>query len=170
MPFPNTMTLTDTTDITDIIARASQHLFVGRLGSDPDLKSFQSGRCVASARFAVNHPDARREDRDATDWFTVEVWNQDAERFVDQAHKGDMVRIWGRVKVDSYQGRDGERTNLVIKPTSWEVLPTPARQQEQAPAPARAAAPTRATTTRRAPAAPPTWHSSSQADEDEEPF
>jgi single-strand DNA-binding protein len=146
---------------TDIVARASQHQFIGRLGADPELKSFQSGACVAKGRLAINHPDAKRDDKNATDWFSVELWNQEAERFVDEAHKGDELRIWGRVKTERYETRDGEqRTSIIIKPTSWEVMPRRERvDQPSAAAPAR----------RPAAAAAPAWQSNGPTD-DEVPF
>lgn len=145
------------TEILATVARAESHRFVGRLGADPEIRSFQSGSLVANARMAINWPDAKRDERDKTDWFKIEVWNEQAEAFANTVHKGDLVEVIGRVKTEKYTTRDGEaRTSLVVKPETWRVL----RQSGQpagTPAPAAAA-----------PAAT-TWQSS-DAVADEVPF
>lgn len=124
----------NTAEILSTIARAESHRFVGRLGAEPEVRFLQSGSCVANTRMAISHPDAKKDEKDKTDWFKVEIWNEEAQAFADGAHKGDLVELIGRVKTEKYTTRDGEpRTALVIKPDSWRVLRRPG---EPAAAPA----------------------------------
>jgi single-stranded DNA-binding protein len=47
------------------VLRASQHRFIGRMARDPELRSFDSGNCVANARILINKPGAKRDDGQA---------------------------------------------------------------------------------------------------------
>jgi single-strand DNA-binding protein len=129
------------------ILRASQHRFIGRLARDPELRSFESGRCVANARMAVNRPGAKRDDGLEPDWFKLELWGDQAMAFADGARKGQLVDVIGRVKSECWADRTTgeERTQLVIQVESWSPVGAPA------PAPAAAAPPPTSA------AQPPVW-------------
>lgn len=149
------------TEILATVARAESHRFVGRLGAEPEVRFLQSGSCVANARMAISWPDAKKDEKDKTDWFKIELWNEDAQAFADGAHKGDLVELIGRVKSERYTSRDGEpKVSLVIKAETWRVLRRPGEQ------PAPVATPQQTAT------AAPTWQSSPASDpiDDEIPF
>lgn len=144
-----------------VVLRASSHRFIGRLAWDPELKTFESGKCVAKCRLLVNLPGAKRGDESQPDAFTLELWNDDAQRFVDGLHKGDLVEVTGRVRTNRWTDRNtGElKKELVISVDSWELVlhagqsaaPAVPSQAVAAPAqpPAQAAPP--------APAEAPEW-------------
>lgn len=126
------------TEILATVARAESHRFVGRLGADPEMRFLQSGSSVCNARLAISWPDAKRDEKEKTDWFKVELWNEEAQAFADGAHKGDLVEVIGRIKTEKYTTRDGEpKVALVIKAETWRVL----RQSGQPAAAAPAASP-----------------------------
>lgn len=144
------------------VLRASSHQFVGRLAWDPELKTFDSGKCVAKTRLLVNIPGSKRDDGSKPDPFTLELWGEDATRFVDACHKGDLVEVRGRCRTNRYQDRQGQQQlELVVNVDNWELLRQPG---QQAPAPAPAAQP--------AHLAAAGWNSapSSVEDHDEIPF
>jgi single-strand DNA-binding protein len=142
------------TEILATVARAESHRFVGRLGAEPEMRYLQSGSSVANARMAINWPDAKRDEKDKTDWFKLELWNEEAQAFADGAHKGDLVEVIGRVKTEKYTTRDGEpKVALVVKVETWRVL----RQSGQPPAAAASA-------TAAAPAT--TWQTKDPIDEE----
>ena len=142
------------------VLRASLHRFIGRLGSDPDVRHFQSGAAVANVRIAVNQPDAKKDDGKEPDWLKLEVWGaEEAHAFADAMRKGSLVDVTGRVKSETWQDKNtGEaRTQTVIRVESWSPV---GQQQAAAPKPAAAA-----------PAAKPaTWESSAIDDNDDIPF
>ena len=103
--------------------RASCHQFIGRLGADVEIKYFDNGNAVAKGRIAINKPGAKRDDGQAPDWFTVEVWGQEAQTFMDQAKKGDRIGVTGRVKTNKWTTKTGEeRTDLIVTAEAWRKM------------------------------------------------
>ena len=138
-------------DIIPAIIRAELHHFRGRLGKDPEIKYLESGKIVASASMGVNPVGAKRDDGTQPDWFDLELWGEQAEAFCNTFHKGDMVLVVGRVKIDRWIDRQtGEpKMKLVVvvdafKDGSLEAV-TGALGQQRAAAPASV------------PAAAPVW-------------
>lgn len=127
------------------VLRASSHQFVGRLAWDPELKTFDSGKCVAKCRLLVNLPGAKRDDGSKPDPFTLELWGEDGQRFVDACHKGDLVQVRGRCRTNRYTDRQGQQqVELLVGVDHWELLRQPGQQATAAAAPAGAAHPAHA--------------------------
>jgi single-strand DNA-binding protein len=142
------------------LLRAEQHTIRGRLGNDPDLRTFDNGGCICRLNLAVNKPGAKKGDGQDPDWFRAELWDAHGMAAADKLHKGDLVEVTGRASTNSWQAKDGsERTDIVIRVDEWRVIP---REGGAAPAPAA----TRAA----APAAPATWHSQADDGGDDVPF
>lgn len=146
-------------EIIATLLRASCHTFIGRLGSDPEIKFFDNGNAVAKGRLAINKPGAKRDDGQAPDWFTVEVWGDQAQAFMDQCRKGHRITVMGRVKTNRWQTNAGEqRTDLIVTAEAWRSLEPGSQAAAPAAAPA-APAPAPAP----APAAPVTQAAQSLA-------
>ena len=110
-------------EIIATVLRASCHQFIGRLGADVEIKYFDNGNAVAKGRIAINKPGAKRDDGQAPDWFTVEVWGQEAQAFMDQAKKGDRIGVTGRVKTNKWTSKAGEeRTDLIVTAEAWRKM------------------------------------------------
>jgi single-strand DNA-binding protein len=110
-------------EIIATVLRASCHQFIGRLGADVEIKYFDNGNAVAKGRIAINKPGANRDDGQAPDWFTVEVWGQEAQTFMDQAKKGDRIGVTGRVKTNKWTTKTGEeRTDLIVTAEAWRKM------------------------------------------------
>lgn len=129
-------------EIIATVLRASVHRFIGRLGGDPETKFFDSGNSVTRANIAINKPGAKRDDGQAPDWFTVEIWGEDGQAFADQCRKGQLVDVTGRVKTERWNDRTTgeEKTRLVVTAEAWAALGAPGQQAAAAPAPAAAPA------------------------------
>jgi single-strand DNA-binding protein len=146
-----------------ILLRASVHQFIGRLGSDPEIRYFEGGKCVANANIGINW----LSNKDQADWIKLEVWGEPAQQFADACRKGYQVHVAGRVKTDRWtdRGTGEEKMQLCCGVESWKVLSKPQGGQAApaapaAPAPAVAmATPAPAPTPTPAPAAP-VWQSS----------
>ncbi len=79
---------------------------IGNLTRKPELRHTSSGKAVASFTVAVNE---RRGQNDETLFIKVTVWERQAEnveRFLD---KGSLVLVEGRLRVEEYQTREGEK-------------------------------------------------------------
>jgi single-strand DNA-binding protein len=128
-------------EIIAAVLRASCHRLIGYLAADPEIRYLESGSVVAKARMPINRPGAKRGDGQEPDWFTIEVWGDQAQAFADQCRKGSRVDVLGRVSTNSWNTREGEaRTDLIVKPEVWRLLEQPAAQAAPAQAPAVAPA------------------------------
>lgn len=122
-------------DLITQIIRASQHTVVGRIGRAPEIKFLDGGSSVTKTSLAVNRPGSRRGDQEAQpDWFTLEAWNDLAQRVADTISQGDLVEVTGRVKSHSYTStKTGEKkTEIIVTVQSFQVLNRKERQAEQA--------------------------------------
>lgn len=151
-------------DPISILLRSACHHFLGRLGSDPQIKYLEGGNCVANVNIAIT----QLADRNLTDWIKLEVWGESGQAFADQCRKGQQVSVAGRVKTDRWTDRQTgeERMQLLCRVEQWRVIETPAiAPAQQAPAPAPAAAPAPAPAAQHQPAAPaaPGWGATAPA-------
>ena len=78
---------------------------IGRIGSEPELKTTQSGIMVCSFSLAVKRPRVK----DTTDWLPVVAWRQSAEYISKYAHKGNMVAVSGVLTARKYETTNGEK-------------------------------------------------------------
>jgi len=121
------------TEIMATVLRASCHQFIGRLGADVEVKYFDNGNVVAKGRIAINKPGAKRDDGQAPDWFTVEVWGEEGQAFADQARKGDRIGVTGRVKTNKWTTKAGEdRTDLIVTSEGWRLMDKPSMTVQKA--------------------------------------
>lgn len=119
------------------ILESAEFTISGRAAKDPDVRYLDGGKSVAKARIAVN----TGKDSDPH-WFTVEAWEQLAERLADSCTKGSLVIATGRITTNRWQTKTGEeRTDLVIKARELKVLQPSGMPQRQAQAAAADAMP-----------------------------
>ena len=93
---------------------------VGRCGTDPDTRYFDSGKVKCSLTLAVN----RRTKNDSPDWFNLEVWGRTAEIASNYVRKGSLIGIQGSFKIDTWNDRNtGEkRSRPVINVDRLDLL------------------------------------------------
>jgi len=93
---------------------------VGRVGTDPDIKYFESGGVKGRLTLAVN----RRSKNDKPDWFTLELWDKTAEVAGNYVRKGSLIGVKGSLKFDSWSDRQTgvNRSTPVIRVDQLELL------------------------------------------------
>ena len=87
----------------------------GRLTSDPELKTTQSGLSVVSFSVAVNRKVKQGEEQKA-DFFNVTAWRQTAEFVSRYFKKGSSICIVGSLQNSSWTDQNGQkhsRTDIV---------------------------------------------------------
>ena len=93
-------------------------MVIGNLGTDPEMRYTPNGNAVTSFRLAVSRSYTPRdgERRQETEWFRIVAWNQQAESCNQFLQKGKRVYVEGRLKSDTWEGRDGQTrfTNEII--------------------------------------------------------
>jgi single-strand DNA-binding protein len=91
----------------------------GRLTSEPELKTTQSGISVCQVNLAVKRPKVK----DTTDFISVVLWRQQAEFLTRFAHKGSLVGVQGCLTSRKFQDKDGNnRTVFEVVADSVELL------------------------------------------------
>lgn len=99
----------------------NQCTFVGRLGADPETKSFSNGGKVCNMRLAVGEQwkdKTTGEKKERTEWVSITISNDGligvAERFL---KKGSRVLIQGQFRTRKWQdqsGADRYSTEIVL--------------------------------------------------------
>lgn len=89
----------------------NQCSFIGNLGADPEIRSFQNGGRVANLRLAVSEKWKDKntgEQKEHTEWVSVAIMQEGlvgvAERFL---RKGSKVFVQGKWKTRKWQDQSG---------------------------------------------------------------
>jgi single-strand DNA-binding protein len=77
---------------------------VGRVGADPEVRYFESGKVLCKLTLAV---DRRSRNNEKPDWFNLELWGKTAEVAANYVKKGSLIGIQGALKIDTLTNRDG---------------------------------------------------------------
>jgi len=86
-------------------------ILVGNLGRDPELRYTPQGTPVCSFTVATNEKrkDRAGEMQDVTTWFRVTLWGRQAETASQYLTKGRPVYIEGRLRLEEYTDKDGNK-------------------------------------------------------------
>jgi len=131
--------MTTANDLIFAILRSAHFTIEGRVGQDPELKYFQSGSCKVQLSLAVNQLGVKRDDPNAPppDWFKAEFWGPDAEEVTNVIRKGDLLRVSGRIRTETWTDRNQQkRTDVLIRVEDWWQIVNgrPVYRDEPAPA------------------------------------
>ena len=93
---------------------------VGRVGQDPDMRYFESGKVKTTFSIAVNRWSKNGE---FTDWFNIELWDKSAEIAGEYVKKGRLVALDGRLSINKWTAQDGtQRERFVIIANNLKLL------------------------------------------------
>mgnify|MGYP005850556189 FL=1 len=86
-------------------------ILVGNLTRDPELRYVPSGMAVTDIGLAVNdrRKNANGEWIEETTFVDVTLWGRTAEVAGEYLSKGSPVLIEGRLKLDTWEGSDGQK-------------------------------------------------------------
>jgi single-strand DNA-binding protein len=87
-------------------------ILVGRLVADPEVRYTPDGIPIASFRLAVDRPTRRGMERQ-TDFIRIVTFRRLAEFVQSYLTKGRLVLVEGRLQVNSYTDRMGQRRTAV---------------------------------------------------------
>jgi len=82
-------------------------VIVGRVGQDPEIKYFESGKSKTTFSVAVNRWNAK-EKAQVADWFNIQLWDKKAESAAEWIKKGSLISIEGRIMISKWQSPEGE--------------------------------------------------------------
>lgn len=84
---------------------------IGRLGNDPEVKTLESGKSLASFRLATSeyYLDSKGERQQDTQWHQVVAWGKKADLVAKHLKKGEEVALEGKLIHRSYENGKGEK-------------------------------------------------------------
>lgn len=86
-------------------------ILIGRLTSDPELRTTNNGVNVASFRIAVDRPYGDHR----ADFVSIQAWRQTGEFVCKFFHKGNAIGVEGSIQTGEYTDRDGnKRTSFAV--------------------------------------------------------
>jgi single stranded DNA-binding protein (ssb) len=95
----------------------------GRLGADPETKTFQSGASVVEMRIATDdgYFDKKKNERvERTNWHRVKAWGRLGETMAKYLTKGREVLVSGRIEYTKSEGDGGVSYYTDIVADSFE--------------------------------------------------
>lgn len=84
----------------------NQVILTGRLTKDPELRTTQSDKQVASFTLAVD------KYGEGADFINCIVWGKQAENLCKYQEKGSQIGLSGRIQVRSYEDDKGNKRNI----------------------------------------------------------
>ena len=90
------------------MAGVNKVILVGNLGKDPEIRSIESGRKVASFTLATteSYKDKNGERVDSTEWHNISFWGPIADVIEKYLKKGSQIYVEGKLKTRSYEDKD----------------------------------------------------------------
>ncbi len=93
------------------MASVNKVILIGRLGNQPELRYTPQQRAVTELRMAVSRhwTDKAGQKQEKTDWFSIEVWDKQAEFCERYLTKGREFFVEGRLANDEWQDKEGQK-------------------------------------------------------------
>ncbi len=97
------------------MASLNKVFLIGNLTRAPELRYTPNGTAVSDLRLAVNRAYTTQsgEKRQETYFLTVVVWGKQAETCGEYLDKGSPILVEGRLQTREWEGKDGQRRNVV---------------------------------------------------------
>lgn len=91
------------------MASLNKIMLIGNAGKDADLRYTQNGTATATFRLAVNNrkKDPMGEWQDATEWFNIVLFGDQAERLAQYITKGKPLYVEGRQQTRTWENDAG---------------------------------------------------------------
>lgn len=88
---------------------------VGRVGIEPEVTHFESGKKLVRFTVAVREYNAK-EKKIETMWINVEAWNKTADLILASVKKGREISVTGRLALNVYSKKVGDEMVPMTKP------------------------------------------------------
>ena len=98
---------------------------IGRLGADPELVTFETGKILTRFSLATKEDfkDKSGEWQNNTQWHNINAWGKTAERVKKALSKGNEIMLEGRLINQSYETKAGEkRYSTIIEVSDFLLL------------------------------------------------
>jgi len=99
---------------------------IGRLGKDPEIKTFDNGNSIANFTLATNesYKDKNGERKEVTDWHNIQIGIPGLVKLVQQYFKkGDVMYLEGKIRTREYEKEGQKRYITEIVGDTVKFLP-----------------------------------------------
>ncbi len=99
---------------------------MGRLGSDPEIRTLESGTSVANVNLATSesYTDKNGNKQEVTEWHRLEFWDPQAKIVHQYCKKGDLIFVEGKIKTDTWTDKEGQqRKTQKIRVITLQLMP-----------------------------------------------
>ncbi|MDA5614076.1 single-stranded DNA-binding protein [Pasteurella multocida] len=93
------------------MAGVNKVILIGRLGSEPELRTMPNGEAVANISVATSESwidKNTNERREVTEWHRIVFYRRQAEVAGEYLRKGSKVYVEGRLKTRKWQDQNGQ--------------------------------------------------------------
>jgi single-strand DNA-binding protein len=100
-------------------------ILIGNLGRDPEVKHLDNQKVVANFTLATNETttDKNGEKRTETEWFNIEMWDNNAKIAEKYLKKGSQVYIEGKLKSETWKDKEGvEKWRMRVRVQNFTLL------------------------------------------------
>ena len=108
---------------------------IGRLGAQPEVVTFDSGKTLARFSLATNesYKNKAGEWQDNTQWHNITAWGKTAELVGKMLSKGQEVVVEGRLVNNNYETKDGEkRYSTTIEVNEFLIISAKSEEEKAA--------------------------------------
>ena len=115
------------------MANLNYVVLAGNLTRDPQVRNTPAGTAVADLGLAINEKFKNKtgELQENTTYVDVVAWGRQAEVCQQYLHKGSPVLIEGRLQLDQWESKEGEkRSKLRVRADRVQFLNAPSRRPE----------------------------------------
>lgn len=115
------------------MASLNKMTIIGNLGADPEVRYLDGGTVVATFNVATTEKYTSRngEKVEQTEWFRVELWNEQAKVAEKYLKKGNSVYVEGRLRTELWTDKEGkERTSLRVRANTMQLLGSPSSDRQ----------------------------------------
>jgi len=97
---------------------------IGRLGAQPEVVKFDSGRTLTRFSLATNegYKNKDGEWQDVTQWHNISAWGNTADLMAKLLNKGQEVIVEGKLVNNSYETKEGDRRYSTVVEASEFLL------------------------------------------------
>ncbi|MFM6401825.1 MAG: single-stranded DNA-binding protein [Planktothrix sp.] len=95
-------------------------ILTGRVGQDPEIKYFESGKTICYLSLAVS----KRKRDEKPDWVSLKLWDKVAEIAANYVTKGSLIGVRGTLEFEHWTDKvtGQERSKAVINVNDLELL------------------------------------------------
>jgi len=106
---------------------------IGRLGRDPEMVTFESGKSITRFSIATHQKYKLKNGEWSEDiqWHNVSAWGPLGKRMSETLTKGEKIIVEGRLTHQTYENKDGERKNRTVVEANEFMLFNPNKGIEE---------------------------------------